>query len=232
MMNGTGVFYSNPEFRILFKRKLRHELIINNDRCICCEESIDKFGDHGVICKHGQGIIYKHDLVVHGISALLKTAKIKHSIEKRHIFDNNNMKPADIYINNWGDNGEALAIDIGITSVVCNSRFESAALKKLSAANSFYTHKVNKYNNYLHDNREKINGLIYLPIIFEDYGGMHKHTIKFIKRIAKLRAATINDEISISTGYCFQFLSAKLQKANAVSLLHHYSIYNNEERTS
>ncbi len=61
MINGIGMIYSNPEFLILFKRKLRHELIINNDKCICCDESIDELIDESI----GQGIIYKHDLVVH-----------------------------------------------------------------------------------------------------------------------------------------------------------------------
>eukprot|EP00483_Globobulimina_turgida_P007055 UN07069 len=75
-----------------------------------------------------------------------------------------------------------------------------------------------------------MHGLLYQPLIFEDYGGMHKETVKFIKRVAKLRAATINEEVSISTGYCFEIISANLSKANAVSLLHHYSIYNNDNQ--
>ncbi len=96
MIHGYGLVLSNPEFRILCKRKLRHKLVINNRKCIACDELVDNMGDHGVICKHGTGIIYKHDEIVYGISTLLKSADIEHSIERRHLFDANNMKPADI----------------------------------------------------------------------------------------------------------------------------------------
>ena len=161
-----------------------------------------------------------------GISELLSQANVQHSVEYRHLFSNNNMKPADIYIPNWSHDGKNAALDIGITSVANNSIISQSQSKLLTAAASFYNHKNNKYNKYINDNNININNIGYIPIIIEDYGGFHKETVNHIKKIAILRAANMNIDKSQSINYCFTKISALLQKANAISLLNHYSIYN------
>ena len=143
-----------------------------------------------------------------------------------HLFSNNNMKPADIYIPNWMHDGQSAAIDIGITSVINSSTTDLAQSKLLVAAEHFYNHKVNKYSKYVNDNNINASGLEYVPIIMEDFGGFHKKSVRFIKKIGELRAANMNIDKSNSIHYCFVKINSLLQKANAISLLNHYSVYN------
>ena len=159
------------------------------------------------------------------MSTLLKQANKKHTVELRHLFNNNNMKPADIFIENWTDQGENAAIDIGVTSVTRATILNESSKHLLVAANQFYKHKLNKYNKYVYDKQINIKGFVYQPIILEDYGGYHKKAVEFIKKIGKLRAANLNIDESQSIHYCFTFISSKLFKANAIALLNHYSIY-------
>ena len=135
-------------------------------------------------------------------------------------------KPADIYIPNWMHDGKNAAIDIGITSVTNASIIERSQSKLLVAAKSFYDHKLNKYSKYIQDNNINTRGLEYIPIILEDVGGFHKRAVKFIKKIGELRAANMNIDKSKSIHYCFMKINSLLQKANAISLLNHYSVYN------
>ena len=119
LKKGYGARFTNAEIRLLAKRKLRQELSVMNEDCMQCGEKLDKHGDKAVICKYGTGLIYRHDLLVLTISSLLKQANVGHEVELRHLFNGNLMKPADIFIDNWGNDGKCVAIDIGITSGTC-----------------------------------------------------------------------------------------------------------------
>ena len=79
----------------------------------------------------------------------------------------------------------------------------------------------------MNNNNINNNGIIYKPIIIEDFGGLHKETVNFIKKIGKLRAANLNIQPSVSINYCFNVISSSLMKANAIALLNHYTIYGN-----
>ncbi len=225
MSKYNGMRFTNAEFRVLLWRKLCIRIICNKQHCLCCNIILDEHGDHAVLCKNGIGIIYKHDLIVSTFSNILKDAKIKHTIEERNLFNNNYMKPADILAQYLYTNTPLTALDIGITSVCKKSTLTNCSEKKLFAANNFYSHKNNKYNKYLKNNKINANNIDYQPIILEDYGGYHKNTIKLIKKIATLRAANLNIEISDSMNYCFQRISCTLQRANAIALLHHVDIF-------
>ena len=95
----------------------------------------------------------------------------------------------------------------------------------MSAANKFNNHKLNKYKNYLRSNNINLLSIKYIPLIIEDYGGLHIAFVNFIKKYAKLRAATLNINVSKSISYCFSYINAAINKANAVSILQHHNIY-------
>ncbi len=209
--------FTNVEMRAIFYRKLGLKLIISKELCINC-------GDHGAICKYGKGIIYRHDVLVRGFSKLMKGGNIIHTIEPRNLLDGTHMKPADInsYIS---ADGKMTALDIGITSCTKSSTLHIAKNRKLHCANELYTHKINKYNKYIKDKNININRIKYQPIILEDTGAMHKETVKLIKFIGEMRASAQNIDKSLSISYCFQYLTAILQKANVCALLNHYNIF-------
>ena len=229
LKKGYGVRFTNAEIRLLAKRKLRQKLSINNEECMECGEVLDKYGDKAVVCKYGTGLIYRHDLLVLTISSLLKQANVMHDVELRHLFNNNAMKPADIFVKNWGNDGQCVAFDIGITSVTRDSIVDKSSNKLLAAANDFYLHKHSKYKRYIENNNININQVEYSPLIIEDQGGFHKGFVYFIKKMAKLRAANLNIDEPTSIAYCFSKISASLQKANAICLLNHYYAYSSQE---
>ena len=59
----------------------------------------------------------------------------------------------------------------------------------------------------------------------QQFGGLHKETLNFIKKIGRLRAANLNVQPTVSIKYCFNVISSNLMKANAIALLNHYTIY-------
>ena len=135
------------------------------------------------------------------------------------------MKPADIYIENWKDDGGSVAVDVGVTSVTRDTILNESSSKLLAAANDFYKAKLNKYEKCINDHQINTYGLSCQPLIIEDYGGYHKESVKFIKKLGELRAANLNIDKGESIHYCFTYISSKLFKANAIALLNHYSIY-------
>ena len=229
MKRGYGEKFTNAEFRVIAKRKLRAELSLMNEDCMECGEKLDKFGDNAIICKYGTGLIHRHDLLVLTISGLLKQANIKHDIELRHLFAENGMKPADIFIANWNEDGKCVAFDIGVTSVTRDSIIDKSKDKLLIAATEFYNHKINKYKKYIQKNKIENQIIVYKPLIIEDHGGYHRQFVDFIKDIAKLRASALNIDEPTSIAYCFSKISASLQKANAICLLNHYYAYSSQQ---
>eukprot|EP01084_Bolivina_argentea_P093430 168039_1 len=121
--------------------------------------------------------------------------------------------------------GKKTALDIGITSVTATSYINYSKDKLLYCANQFYNHKINKYNKYILDNQINRNSINYQPFIAEDGGGFHATAIKFIKRVATLRATNMDIDRLDSINYCFRKISRTLQKANAISLMNHYAIF-------
>ena len=128
----------------------------------------------------------------------------------RNLFSNNSMKPADIFIQNWTDDGKDAAIDVstGITSVKKKSIIEQSQTRLLAVAKSFYSHKNNKHNEYITDNDINMNSNVYIPIITENFGGFHKVSVNFIKKMGNLRAANMSISKSQSISHCFTKISA------------------------
>eukprot|EP01083_Nonionella_stella_P108118 314062_1 len=225
LKRGYGDHFDAAEFRILIKRKLNQPLIILEDDCMACHGGLDEYGDHGTVCPYGTGLIYRHDIVVGAYSKLLTEGKIEHTVEQRHLIEGSGMKPADIMAK-LGSNGEYLCLDVGVTSTTRDTVIDKTKNTRLHAARLFYQTKQRKYSKYVIDNGIDMARLIYVPLIHEEWGGIHCEAVKIIKLIGKLRASNMNIEESYSISYCFKKLSAALQKANAIALLQHYDVYN------
>ena len=138
LQTGYGLKHDNAELRLLIKRKVEGALIITNEDWLECFAKVAVYGDHGVVCKHGPAIWHRHDLFVLGVSELLEQANIQHSIELRHLFSNDNLKPADIWIPSWCHNEKNAAIDICITSVANSWMMQQSQTILLTAAKAFY----------------------------------------------------------------------------------------------
>ena len=85
--------------------------------------------------------------VINAINAMV-CIKDKGRIMRHNRMDKTRKRPADILIYSF-DNGDDVAVDVGVISVLKASVSVSDKYKKLAAANLYYTQKLNTFNKYL-----------------------------------------------------------------------------------
>ena len=88
-------------------------------------------------------------------------------------------RPADILIPNYSA-GKDLAVDFAVTCPLLSAYLHEAANTSLYACNKYAEDiKLTKFQN-----RVQLEGLDYLPFVFESFGGLSMDTESFISKLA------------------------------------------------
>src|SRR5690606_20106653 len=83
--NVNGKKFSNVMFLLLLKRRFNIPIISSEQQCRKCNHTLDKYGDHALICKNGGDIIKRHDNIVKLLADEMHNIDIKHDIEPRNM---------------------------------------------------------------------------------------------------------------------------------------------------
>ena len=99
--------------------------------------------------------------------------------EKPFLLPGSSERPADILIPNYSA-GKDLAVDFAVTCPLQSAYLHEAANTSLYACNKYAEDiKLAKFQN-----RVQLEGLDYLPFVFESFGGLSMDTESFISKLA------------------------------------------------
>ncbi|ETO01514.1 hypothetical protein RFI_35926, partial [Reticulomyxa filosa] len=177
----TGSHFDNKELQSLIRFRLsQHETADN--KCqggLDCPSQMDQLGDHAIVCSHGKGRIFRHNLVTTCISKLLKRAGLSHKREVRAT-DNSSQRPGDIMIKWFNQDMERTFFDIGITHKNVINQLPG----KLIAANKYFNYKIAKYRNLFENSNSS-----YIPLVAEAAGAWHHKAVEVFNKIAEVLAS-------------------------------------------
>ena len=173
---------------------------VSNDgeKCMLCNQSMDPFGTHPVICKTGEfGPVYRHNNLRNIVYTTCQRAAWSPKLEIACL-PNTNHTPADIYIQTGPE--KCLAVDITIVHPLAKNLIAHSS-KEFDHANNFAERKKNtKYSKYLTDK------VTFMPLAMEFFGRLSPQFVHFISKAD----TAIRNRFGGSLGYLTKDIERKL----------------------
>ena len=155
------------------------------------------------ICRHNSLRDHVHQLAG---SACLNPVK-----EARSLVPGSKTKPGDVYLPCW--KGRPAALDVTVTSPLCNSYVRQAALTTGAALD---LRKIAKRRE--HHNKCQRQGVAFFPLVVETLGGWDSEGADLIRAMSRQAAIRSNTDPSTLARHTFQRMGILLQRANALLL--------------
>ena len=197
------------QYRVALKYRLGIELFKNSFTCPMdkCTSTSDIHGDHLVSCKFGGNAVVRHETVKARIIQACNYVGINVDRNKEILDlcqDGTNDRPADVYIRDWGNLGQPLAVDVSIV-----------AFKPLKSVKDMETKKIKKY-----EERLRPLNIHFTPFVCNSVGCFGASTKPLLNKIATLYAAKTGSTFSSAVHTLMQQISfgAQYQQANNIIL--------------
>jgi len=197
------------QYRVALKYRLGIELFKNSFTCPMdkCTSTSDIHGDHLVSCKFGGNAVVRHETVKARIIQACNYVGINVDRNKEILDlcqDGTNDRPADVYIRDWGNLGQSLAVDVSIV-----------AFKPLKSVKDMETKKIKKY-----EERLRPLNIHFTPFVCNSVGCFGASTKPLLNKIATLYAAKTGSTFSSAVHTLMQQISfgAQYQQANNIIL--------------
>lgn len=116
--------------------------------CSHCNQPMDPYGDHATICKHGFGVVHRHNTLRNTLARhVLKGTGLSYTIEAPFLIPHTSSRPTDILVQPTPPpTGEApgrpTAYDITVRSPYIHGKIRQAALRRAGAAEEAESDKV------------------------------------------------------------------------------------------
>ena len=133
--------------------------------------------------------------------------------EVPHIFPSSSERPADIFVPNYSL-GKDLVLDVAVTCPLQHKHLLETAQTAGFACNE-YAEQI-KIKNY--QERVEREDFIYLPAVFESFGGFSRDLPDFLFKLTKGLSLRLNELKSTTSKYLYENLSCALMKSTARSI--------------
>jgi hypothetical protein len=222
-----GSLFSNQEFQVAIKLRLRAPLNLLCPPQCTCGDSIDDFGDHFFKCRVGGEWSHRHSALVHLIASIYRSVQfsVQHEVPLQNIgplisADSNGSGRMDLVVTS--SDSTSLLADVTITHPSpSNQTISQQMLLPLFFAKRAEDRKLRRYGS-----ATRSMNLAFIPMALETFGALGPgldHELKLLaKRIARFNDWHQGTEISyISTLIRFwrTRISSCLQKCNAKLIL-------------
>ena len=104
--------------------------------------------------------------------------------------------------------GKDLAVDIAVTCPLQSAYLHEAANTSLYACNK-YAEDIKLAKFQIH---EQLEGLDYLPFVFESFGGLSKNTVRFISKLPTSISHRFGDSRHVVLANIFQNVACIVNK--------------------
>lgn len=130
-----------------------------------------------------------------------------------HLFSYSSEKPADVFVPNYTC-GKDLVLDVAVTCPLQHKYLHDASVIAGFACND-YAVQV-KMKNF--QERVEQEGFIYLPVIFESFGGFSEDFSSFVHKLSISVSARLNEVKSATQKHLYELISCVLMKSLARSV--------------
>ena len=207
-----GLHLQPREFILAAKYRLGCAVYDNDGPCPACLKPSDKLGDHALNCGFTQERIARHNHLRDAYYETAVSAALAPVKEGRYLIPGSDRRPADVLIPYWRS-GKDAALDITVVNPIQQATLHQAAVTPGYALTYAYEGKMNKAAEACRQ-----QGLAFIPLAFESFGGWHEVTHMEVKKLAgALSRHTGQDEQQAGQHIC-QRLALLLQKGNAAIL--------------
>ena len=230
-------------YKTMIQRWLRAPLFESEYHCPLCDDVVDKYGDHCLICSCGGDRTKRHNLLRNEIFHQCNSAGLNPELERQGLLQprplsgvtqesganrdpNELRRPADVYLPRWR-RGIPAALDLAITSGLRSDIVNRSAADGSAAVLAYEDFK----RSYL--DTETIcqdNGIKFIPIICEaDGGGWGPAAHAVWSELAKAKSVLTGEHISVTASRLLQSLGLTLHKENARAILRRTPIKPNRD---
>ena len=230
---GTHV---DPElYSTMIQRWLRVPLHHTEFHCPLCDDIMDRYGDHSLVCACGGDRTKRHNLLRNEVYYFCNSAGLNPELEKPGILQprpingaveedgsnrdlDGNRRPADVYIPRW-KRGTPAAFDFAVTSGLRGNIVNRSAVDGSVATLLYEDFKRSHLNT---DSKCREEGISFIPIVCEaDGGGWGPVAHGVWSELAKRKAIVAGERDSIIVSRLLQSLGLILHRENARSILRH-----------
>ena len=207
-----GLHLRPTEFVLAAKYRLGCPVYNTAAPCPSCLKPSDKLGDHALNCGYTQERIARHNHLRDAIYETAVAAALSPVKEGRFLIPGSDRRPADILLPYWSS-GRDVALDITVVNPIQQATMPEAAVTAGHALTYAYNRKVAKAGEACRQ-----QGLAFIPLAFESFGGWHEVTHSEVKKIAGALSRHTGKEEKQAGQHLCQRLSLLLQKGNAAIL--------------
>lgn len=217
----------------MVKRWLRVLVYEAESFCPFCDQMMDMYGDHGLICSGGGDRTKRHNLLRNEIYYFCNSIRLNPELEKPGLLqprplseaardngagreDDSMRRPADVYLPRWRK-GTPAALDFAVTSGLRGDIVNLSANDGSVAVRNYEDFKCAHLNTKVKCEEE---GISFIPVICEaDGGGWGPEANNIWSELAKYKSLKTGEKTSIIAIQLLQSLGIILQKENARSIL-------------
>ena len=181
--------------------------------CPACLKPSDSLGDHAVMCGTGGERIARHNFLRDALFETAASAGLAPSKEGRALLPGNQRRPADVLIPHWSG-GRDGALDVTVTHPLQDLTRAGEAAQAGHALTVAYDKKMKGASEQCSQ-----QGLAFIPIVAESFGGWHQVAQEQIKKLAACLARHTGQDEGEATSHLFSRCALLLQRGLAALLL-------------
>ena len=224
-------------YKIMIQRRLRAPIFDSEFSCPFCDATVDRYGDHCLVCSGGGDRTRRHNLLRNELFFACTSAGLGCELEKPGLLcprpfvgavpedgvmppssasTGNARRPADVYVARWR-NGIPAAFDLAVTSGLRHDVASHSFNDPAYACRAYEDHKCNHLNTAAQCHAD---GIGFFPFIVEaDGGGFGPQACNIISEIAKSKSQSSGDSDSVCATQVYQNLGFVLQRENSRAIL-------------
>ena len=171
-------------FRVMIQRQPRVPIFGCEFHCPQCDDVMDRFGDHCLVCSCGGDRTKRHNLIRNNVFQFCVSANLNPKLERPGLIqprplcgssqengatadNNSNRRPADVYLPRWRRGGPA-ALDFIVTSGLGEDRVRRSSVDGSSAVCAYEDFK----RTYMDIGAAcQAEGIAFIPVFCEADGG-------------------------------------------------------------
>ena len=219
-------------FQTMVQRWLRAPIYNETFHCSFCDDTVDIYGDHCLVCACGGDRTKRHNLLRNQVFHTCLAAGLAPELQRPGLLQprpylgptpengtpntEDRRRPADVYIPRWR-RGAPAAFDLAVTSGL---RPDMVARSAVSANAATLAYKDFKREHLDTQQLCQQEGITFIPMIAEaDGGGWGPEAHKVFNELAKLTSSMTGEPESLVANHILQSLCLTLHRENARAIL-------------